>query len=473
MASRRRVEGSIETLPSGRLRVRVYAGSDPLTGRQRYIREIVDTPDEAKATRARLLQQVYEHRHPKSDTTVDQAVLQWLEVAQLALTTRERYEDLIRLYIRPSLGGRALGKVDAELLERFYARLLKCRDLCQGSRRRAHICHPLAATTVRKIHFILRATFERAVRWRYLSVNEAALAEPPAVTRHEPDPPTPEEAAQLINEAWSTDPAWGLLLWLTMLTGSRRGEVSALRWQHVDLERGTLTVERSNAQTRAGLHEKTTKTAQRRRVALDEGTVLLLREHRRRMEDQCRQLGIRLGASAYLFSPAPDGSAPFSPHAMSQRYRRLAGRLGLRSTRLHSLRHYAATQLVAAGVDIRTVAGRLGHGSGGATTLRTYAAWMDEADRRAATTMADLMPSRDPKPRTRRAPYEGIAADLREAIVRGDVKAGDELPAFVVLARRYEVSPNTVLRAVALLKAERLVQVSRGRRAVVLSTDGQ
>src|SRR4029077_5501135 len=49
--------------------------------------------------------------------------------------------------------------------------------------------------------------------------------------------------------------------------------------------------------------------------------------------------------------------------------------LGIR-TRLHSMRHYSATELLASGVDLRTVAGRLGHGPGGAITLRVYAAWM-------------------------------------------------------------------------------------------------
>jgi len=268
----------------------VYAGADPITGRQRYFRQVVDTPEEAKAVRARLLQQMYENRRPRSDVTVGQAIAQWLEVVDLATTTRERYDDLIRLYLTPTLGRLMLSKTDAEMLERFYARLSKCRHLCSGRSRR-HECEPLAPATVRKIHFILRAAFERAVRWRYISVNEAAMALPPAHTRSEPDPPTPEEAARLINEAWSIDASWGLLLWLTMLTGSRRGEISALRWHHVDLERRTLTVERSNAQTLGGLREKTTKTAQRRRVALDDGTVALLQDYRMQLERECRQVG--------------------------------------------------------------------------------------------------------------------------------------------------------------------------------------
>ncbi len=82
---------------------------------------------------------------------------------------------------------------------------------------------------------------------------------------------------------------------------------------------------------------------------------------------------------------------------MSHRYRRLAIKLGLRSTRLHALRHYSATELLAAGVDLRTVAGRLGHGSGGATTLKTYAAWVEQADQLAADKIAAIAPRPQPE----------------------------------------------------------------------------
>jgi integrase len=99
---------------------------------------------------------------------------------------------------------------------------------------------------VRQIHFILRAALDRAVRWRYLGINEAALAEPPAFERHEPDPPSAEEVADLLNEAWR-DPSWGMLLWLTMVTGCRRGEMCALRWTDLDVVRGMMTIERSYA----------------------------------------------------------------------------------------------------------------------------------------------------------------------------------------------------------------------------------
>lgn len=185
------------------------------------------------------------------------------------------------------------------------------------------------------------------------------------------------------------------------------------------------------------------------------------------MAGTCDALGCTLSLDAFIFSPAPDGSAPYLPRAISQRYRRLALSLKLRSARLHSLRHYSATELVAAGVDIRTVAGRLGHGSGGATTLKVYAAWVDEADRRAATTMVGVLPQPIAAPVPPRGPYEAIAAALREQIRSGELQPGDELPTVAQLAVANTVAVGTAHRAFTVLKSEGLIVVARGKRAVV------
>ena len=294
----------------------------------------------------------------------------------------------------------------------------------------------------------------------------AAIA--PSANHTEPDPPSAEEAAAVIGAAWG-DPDWGSLLWLMMVSGMRRGEISALRWRHVDFATETLIVQRANAQPRSGVKEKQTKTHQQRRIAIDPQTAALLRAHRERWEQRCRLLGVDLRDDMFVFSPAPDASSPYGPRSLSLRYRRLAMKLGLRSTRLHSLRHYAATELIAAGVDVRTVAGRLGHGSGGATTLKVYAGWVDEADRRAATTMAGIMPVPVAAPRAPRGPYEAIAAELRDQIVTGRLHAGDQLPTIAELATRHGVAVGTVHRAMDLLRSEGLIAASRGRRSVVVS----
>jgi integrase len=463
---RRRVRGHIRELPSGSFQVIVYAGTDPLTRKPRYLRETLKTYGAAELALTRLQGQVDQNRHPKTDITLSQAISQWLDVATIEDTTRDRYEDLVRLYIKPTLGNLAAGKLDAELLESFYARLQRCRHLCGGRRRAGHHCRPLSGSTARKIHYIISGALEQAVRWRHLGVNPAALAIAPSANHTEPDPPSAEEAAAVIAAAW-TDADWGLLLWVIMITGMRRGEISALRWRHVDFATETVIVQRANAQPKAGVKEKQTKTRQQRRIAIDSQTVALLLEHRGRWEERCELLGVSFRDDMFVFSPVPDASEPYGPRSLSHRYRRLAIKLGLRSTRLHSLRHYAATELVAAGVDVRTVAGRLGHGSGGATTLKVYAAWVDEADRRAATTMARIMPPPIAAPREPRGLYEVIAADLLDRIAVGEFCPGDQLPTAVELAARHSVSVGTAHRAIDLLRREGRVEASRGRRVTV------
>lgn len=80
---RRRPRGHIRTLPSGSFQAIVYA-ADPLTGKERYLRETTKTYDAAEIALTRLQGQVDEDRHPKSAITLGQAIAQWLDVAELA-----------------------------------------------------------------------------------------------------------------------------------------------------------------------------------------------------------------------------------------------------------------------------------------------------------------------------------------------------------------------------------------------------
>jgi integrase len=460
-----RPRGHIEELPSGSFRAIVFAGVDPLTHKRRYLKQTASTRRAAEAALTKLQAQVDDGRHPKTNITFGEALDQWLDVADLAETTRDRYLDLIRLYIRPAFHAVPAAKIDAEILERFYARLQRCRDLCSG-RQRGHTCRPLSGSTVRQIHTIIRSALKQAVRWQHLGVNKAEFALAPSPNRPKPDPPSADEAARVLSAAWE-EPDWGLLLWLTMITGRRRGEVSGLRWRHVDFERGQLIVEKNIVQPRASVIEKYTKSGSQPRLALDPGTLALLAGHRERAATRCAALGCELADDSYVFSLSPDGSSPYKPRSISQRYRRLAKAQRLRSTRFHALRHYSATELVAAGVDVRTVAGRLGQSGGGTTTLRVYADWVVAADQRAAATMAGIMPTPVAAPRGPRGAYEVIAVALREKIATGQLRRGDELPTVAEVAALYNVAVGTAHRAIDLLHTEGLIEVSRGRRAKV------
>ena len=149
----------------------------------------------------------------------------------------------------------------------------------------------------------------------------------------------------------------------------------------------------------ASASRRTPRPNQMRRIALDSETVALLTEHKRRCAARLRLLGGELTEDMYVFSNSRtfDPERPCSPHSVSSRYRNLARRLEI-DTHIHALRHYSATELLTAGIDLRTVAGRLGHGRGGATTLRVYAAWVAATDRKAAEILGSRMQKR-PTPR--------------------------------------------------------------------------
>jgi integrase len=445
----------------------VCSGTDPLTRKARYLRETAGTHRDAEVALTRLLRQVDEDAHPKSALTVGRAIAQWLEVASLGETTRERYDDLIRIYIDPAFADVLAAKLDAERLERFYARLQQCRELCGGRGRAGHTCRPLSGSTVRKIHFVLRGALELAVRWRHLGVNRAALARAPSPSRPEPDPPSAAEAAALLNAAWA-DPDWGLLLWLTMVTGLRRGEVSALRWSHVDVDRGCLLVQRANAQPKAGVLEKETQTGQQRRVALDQRTIGLLTAHRQLVAARCAALGCDLDDEAWLFSPR-------------------AGRLGaLPPAFPHPAVPAAGDQAEATLDPAALAAALLGHRTARrgrrpadrGRASRPRQRWGDHAEdlRRVGRRGRPARSRHDGRhhagtgvvPAPPQSPYEVIAASLRGRLERGELLPGHQLPTVVELAKAHAVAVGTAHRAIALLRNEGLLDVTRGRRAVVM-----
>jgi integrase len=425
--------------------VRVYAGLDPVTHRQRALTHTIpDGPtalEDAEAACRRLLTQVRENRQPRTDITLGQLLARHLATMHGSDTTRYSYQCMITKHVQPLLGRLAITAVTGEVLDHFYAELLRCRDHCRKPRA-GHRCWPLAPATVRKIHYLVSGAYRRAVRWHWLDHNPAADAEPPPKPRPEPQPPTAEEAARIMAAAWR-HPDLGPLVWLAMVTGARRGELCALRWRHFDPSRRVLVIRASIGQVRTETWEKDTKLHQRRHVTLDERTCAMLTAYHQARQQRAATVGASLTPDSFLFSARPDAAVWRAPDSLTRLYRRLVTRLGIRTT-LHKLRHYSATELIAAGADIRTVAGRLGHAEGG-TTLAYYTAWLREADHRAS----DLLITRLPMPATPAAsgppatartaqrlpsPHQVIATELRSAITTGTIPRGAVLSSVKLLA---------------------------------------
>ncbi|MEV5302776.1 site-specific integrase [Amycolatopsis methanolica] len=401
------------------LRVVLYAGIDPVTGRRSYLRETIKGSDDAawrkaENTLTQFRAKVIKQRSTASTVKFGYAIDEWLRTADLETSTRDGYMGYIDRVIKPILGNTPVSKIGARQLETLYAELRRCRKRCDGkpfielhkkdgdhdciaAKCVPHECKPMAASTVRQIHSIISGVLNAAVRWEWIDSNPAKIAQRPKQKPPEPDPPSPADAARLVEAAFEMSEDWGTLVWLVMTTGMRRAEVAGLRWSRVDLDAEVIEIRRTYVQSKGKGKEKDTKTHQMRRLALDSETVALLRAHKQYCRDELFKVGVELTDDMFVFMSArtADARVPYSPDAISRRYKRMAARLNPPiDTHIHALRHFSATELLTAGIDLRTVAGRLGHGGGGATTLRVYAAWVAASDRKAAEILGSRMPKR-------------------------------------------------------------------------------
>ncbi|MBB3049413.1 integrase [Prauserella isguenensis] len=442
-----RKRGSIRRLGNA-LQVRVSAGKDPSTGERIVLVESVsiEKPGNERSERAarkeaekvltRLQNEADELKVARTKSTFGALLDRWLAQHEVDATTRMNYESAIERYIRPELGEVPLillVRDASERLERFYADLRRCSARCSGKpfiehrvegphecrevqhrrppgRRPAagypphdceamgctvvecqpHVCTPYSASSVRQVHAIISSALSAAMRWGWIAYNPAPAVKLPAKRRPQPQPPSSADMARIVEAAFNADEWWGTYVWLSAVTGARRGEIVALQWRDVDCDAGVVLLDENYVRGPDGMIVKDTKTHQARRVSIDDDTVTLLRQYRGSCEEQLQSLGLELEATTWLFSAKPDLSRPRDPSALTRRYAKLVESLGM-ATKLKELRHYSATELLTAGVDLRTVAGRLGHGDG-TTTLRHYAAWVGAADKEAATKLAGRMP---------------------------------------------------------------------------------
>jgi integrase len=406
--------------------VRVYAGLDPITKRKRYVSRTVKGKRNAEDLRNRLLVDVADGHHTGAAMTLAELCQRWLAHASpdLAPYTASNAAGLLRWHVLPHLGDRQITKLRARDLDKLYARLRERGGRCRvcwararqdlpplaASERYAHRPRrdrvqtvarvhlpdcatglPLAASSVRRVHGLLATVLAQAVRWELLAANPAASATPPRQGPGRITPPTPEQLAELLAAAADADADFAFYLILDAVTGARRAELLALRWSAVDLERGQVAFRTQIVDRGAGrLEERPPKTGQGRRIAVDEATVAVLRTHRGQQRERALACGIHLPAGALLFARDPAGAVPWRPDTTSHRFTRLAREAGLEGVRLHDLRHFVATQLLGAGVNVRTAAARLGHLSPD-MTLRVYADALAAPDQQAAALLAGLV----------------------------------------------------------------------------------
>lgn len=229
-----------------------------------------------------------------------------------------------------------------------------------------------STTSIRKIISILRKVFDYAVLYGDIKINPALQVPMPkkANKKDERQVFLTAEDAQKILDAFR-DEEIGPIVYVTLYYGLRKSEALGLRWQAVDFEANTITI---NHTVVGGSHivakDSTKSYCSRRTYELLPDVKDLLLKLKAQQEDYKERLGSGYHDNDYIFKN-PNG-IPYRPDSLTRSFKRALERHGLPEMRYHGLRHSTASILVDKGWDINDIKEWLGHADI-STTANIYA----------------------------------------------------------------------------------------------------
>jgi integrase len=313
---------------------------------------------------------------PESSQTLGRYLDEWLHGQRSSLrpATISLYEMVVRRYLQPELGSVRLDRLTVAQVQGMLRRLSE---------------NGLAPRSVGHIRAVLRSALNEAVRQELVPKNVASLARPPRPPQRVIEPFTPEECSLILGCA----PRFGLLAVVAIAVGMglRQGEILGLRWQDIDLERRTLKVQRALQRVDGRNQLVDPKTSRSRRTLPMPSLVHSALLQRRSDQDAARELAGALWEEeipGLIFTTELE--RPRCGTAVTHTFHRLLAEAGVRQRTFHTLRHSAATLMLAGGVDLKTVSTMLGHSQIG-LTADTYASVLPGLQREAAARMDSIL----------------------------------------------------------------------------------
>ena len=389
MAKRRaRGEGSLRKRSDGRWEGRYTVGRDEATGKLMYKNVLARTQAECKAKLREAMRNIppetpapdkqpsREHTAPVSQFTTEEWLRTWFELyskPNLRETTQEQYTNFLEKHLIPNIGNIPLDKLTSLRLQKLYQDLRTIGRVVQNNVE----CSGLSPKTVRSIHMVLHSALKQAVKEGLIKKNPTDGCNPPKLERKEMKVIQPEQIGAYLQAAANRNVL--PMFYLELTSGLRRGELLALLWTDLDLEKKSISVCKSVRGSQGELKVSAPKTRHSiRTVVIPRQTVdLLIQEHNLHPDNP------------YMF-PSPVTGTMYHPDAAGRIHRKLLREAGIEPVRFHDLRHTFATLALQNGVDIKTLSGMLGHYSSG-FTLDTYTHITDKMQQEAAEKVGSFM----------------------------------------------------------------------------------
>lgn len=283
---------------------------------------------------------------------------------KLGIQTRENYEKIARLHIRPMIGTIKIDKLSSEQLQH-------CIDTAAQT----------GAGTAMAVWTVLGGALRPLARAGRIQRHVVDLVEPPIYEAPAIAPLSLEQALQLLDTVKGD--RFELAYRIALSLGLRIGEVFGLHKTDIDREHRTILIDRQVLSPRGGVRYGPTKsTAGRRRLAVPDVLYDAMVAH---IDADTIPACERIFHKQDGRIVAPRDARPIFKAALM--------RAGLPpSTRFHDLRHSCATFLIAQGVHVKVIQEILGHSSIG-VTLNTYGHVLPEVSRDAANKIGAMLQS--------------------------------------------------------------------------------
>jgi integrase len=360
---------------------------------QRFTQTVQGTKLDARKALRKLLHSGDTGTHVEpNNITLAQWIGRWIAVGapgrsqkKAGRRTVERYSELMRCHVTPTLGSRRLQQLQATEIDALYVNLAT----------------KLKPRTAHHVHVVLSACLGTATRKGLFMANPMLRVEQvPSPGESDHGIALDADALRKLIEGFRGSVLFPIVA-TAALTGARRNEILALRWIDFDAANKTLRIERAIEETKAGLSFKAPKTGRgTRTITIDDDLVALLTAEREKHlrivagvsdSDTADLSLIKLPEGALMF-PSPAGELDFTrprdPHAVTRSFVRRARKLGFKGLRFHDLRGSHETALLDVGVPVHVVAERCGHDP--AVLLRNYAKRTRKADTSAAAVIGTM-----------------------------------------------------------------------------------
>jgi integrase len=286
--------------------------------------------------------------------------------------TWERYEQIVRVHIKP-----ALGRVKLKNITPTHARALYREKLDTG----------LAPRTVNYIHTTLSKALKDAVADGLITRNPASSVKAPRPKKKEISPLSSEQAKAFLEAVRGN--RFEAAFVVALHCGLREGEILGLKWSDVDLDAGTLQVRRTLSEALAGHLFEPPKNGKGRNVKLTARAVEALRNHLTRQIEEIESLGDRYRDQGLVF-PSQVGTPMNAQNLTARSFKPLLKRAKLPNIRFHDLRHTFATLMLQNGEHPKVVQEMLGHATI-AITMDTYSHVLPNMQRDAVDRLGVLL----------------------------------------------------------------------------------